>query len=71
VTDMVSSPMTPRGRMIFAGTAGLLTGAIRLFGAFPEGTSYAILIMNAFVPIIDRYVRPKKFGQKKKEASRG
>jgi electron transport complex protein RnfD len=62
VTDMVSTPMTQRGRMIFAGTAGLLTGAIRIFGGFPEGASYAILIMNAFVPIIDRYVKPQKFG---------
>jgi len=62
VTDMVSTPMTVKGRMIFAGTAGLLTGAIRIFGGFPEGASYAILIMNAFVPIIDRYVKPLKFG---------
>ncbi len=70
VTDMVTSPMTPRGRMIFAGSAGLLTGAIRLFGAFPEGASYAILIMNSFVPIIDRYIRPTRFGSKQADLSR-
>lgn len=61
-TDMVTSPMTFKGRVIYAICAGLLTGIIRLFGSYPEGVSYAILIMNAFAPIIDTYVRPKRFG---------
>lgn len=68
VTDMVTSPMTVPGRIIFAGIAGLLTGAIRIFGAYPEGASYAILIMNAFVPLIDKAIRPRPFGE---EASDG
>jgi electron transport complex protein RnfD len=63
-TDMVTSPMTFKGRVIYAASAGLLTGIIRLFGAYPEGVSYAILIMNAFVPVIDKYVRPRRFGIK-------
>ena len=82
VTDMVTSPMTRAGRMIFAGGAGLLAGAIRLFGAYPEGVSYAILIFNGLVPLIDRWVKPRRFGTgraaevsplgpDKKEAARG
>lgn len=63
-TDMVTSPMTFRGRVIFAVSAGVLTGIIRLFGSYPEGVSYAILIMNAFTPIIDKYVLPRRFGAK-------
>jgi electron transport complex protein RnfD len=62
-TDMVTSPMTPMGQIIFAVSAGILCGAIRLFGAYPEGCSYSILIMNAFVPIIDKYCKPKRFGK--------
>ncbi|WP_081942016.1 RnfABCDGE type electron transport complex subunit D [Spirochaeta lutea] len=63
-TDMVTSPMTVRGRIIYALAGGMLAGAIRLFGAYPEGVSYAILIMNAFVPIIDRAIKPRRFGVK-------
>ena len=62
VTDMTSSPMTLTGRVVFAGSAGLITGLIRLFGGFPEGVSYAILIMNALVPVIDRHLKPRRFG---------
>lgn len=62
ITDMTTSPMSIPGRMVFAAGAGLLTGLIRLFGGFPEGVSYAILIMNAFVPVIDRHMKPRKFG---------
>lgn len=61
-TDMVTSPVTPKGMLVFGAGAGLLTGLIRLFGGFPEGVSFAILIMNAFVPAIDRYTRTRKFG---------
>ena len=62
-TDMVSSPMTGKGQIIFGVGIGLLTVVIRLFGAYPEGVSFAILIMNAFVPLIDKYVKPKRFGE--------
>ncbi|SIP87010.1 electron transport complex protein RnfD [Alkalispirochaeta americana] len=62
VTDMTTSPMSLTGRIIFAASAGVLTGVIRLFGGFPEGVSYSILIMNALVPVIDRHVKPRKFG---------
>lgn len=54
-TDMVTSPMMVRGQLIFAFSCGLLTGIIRLFGGYPEGVSFAILIMNAFVPLLDRW----------------
>jgi len=54
-TDMVTSPMMVRGQIIFAFSCGLLTGIIRLFGGYPEGVSFAILIMNAFVPLLDRW----------------
>ncbi|MFW5695184.1 MAG: RnfABCDGE type electron transport complex subunit D [Alkalispirochaeta sp.] len=62
VTDMTTSPMSLTGRLVFAGGAGVLTGLIRLFGGFPEGVSYSILIMNALVPVIDRHIKPRKFG---------
>lgn len=62
-TDYVTSPMTAKGQLIFGIGIGFLTVMIRLFGAYPEGVSFAILIMNAFVPIIDLYVKPKRFGE--------
>ncbi len=65
-TDMVTSPMHPRGMAIFAVGIGVITVLIRIFGAYPEGISFAILIMNAFVPIINRYVKPKRFGEEVK-----
>jgi electron transport complex protein RnfD len=64
-TDMVTSPMTPIGQIIFGVGIGLITCIIRIFGAYPEGVSFAILIMNAFVPLIDKYVKPKRFGEVK------
>jgi electron transport complex protein RnfD len=63
-TDMVSSPMTPKGQMIFGVGIGVITICIRMFGAYPEGISFAILIMNAFTPLINNYVKPKRFGGK-------
>ncbi len=62
-TDMVTSPMSVKGQIIFAVAGGILCGIIRLYGAYPEGCSYSILVMNAFVPIIDKYVKPKRFGK--------
>ncbi|MDP8222624.1 MAG: RnfABCDGE type electron transport complex subunit D [Candidatus Lernaella stagnicola] len=61
-TDMVTSPLTGKGQLIFGLGCGVLTVVIRLFGAYPEGVSFAILIMNATVPLIDRFTVPKKFG---------
>ena len=61
-TDMVTSPITGKGRVIFALGIGILVSLIRIKGGYPEGTAYAILIMNGVVPLIDRYIRPKKFG---------
>lgn len=63
-TDMVTSPMTPKGQLIFGAGIGIITISIRLFGAYPEGISFAILIMNAFTPLINNYVKPKRFGGK-------
>lgn len=63
-TDYVSSPMTKKGQIIYAMAIGIITILIRLFGAYPEGVSFAILIMNAFTPLINNYVKPKHFGGK-------
>jgi electron transport complex protein RnfD len=65
-TDMVTSPMTYKGMAVFAIGIGVITVLIRSFGAYPEGISFAILIMNAFVPIINRYMKPKRFGEQVK-----
>lgn len=61
-TDMVTSPMTAKGQLIFAVGIGVITVLIRNFGAYPEGISFAILIMNAFTPLINAYVKPNRFG---------
>lgn len=63
-TDYVTSPMTPRGMIVFGIGCGVLTGVIRIFGGYPEGTSYAILLMNMTVPLIDRATMPTLFGAK-------
>lgn len=62
-TDYVTSPMTGRGQIIYGVAIGLLTVVIRNWGAYPEGMSFAILIMNAFTPLINTYVKPKRFGE--------
>lgn len=62
-TDMVSSPMTAKGQIVFGVGAGLLTIVIRVWGAYPEGVSFAILIMNAFTPLINNMFKPKRFGE--------
>lgn len=61
-TDYVTSPMFPKGKIVFGVGCGLLTMVIRLYGDYPEGVSFAILIMNAAVPLIDRFTKPRKFG---------
>lgn len=63
-TDLVTSPMTKKGMVIFAIGIGIITVVIRLFGAYPEGISFAIIIMNAFVPLINTYFKPRRFGNK-------
>ncbi len=62
-TDMVTSPMTKKGMLVFGVGIGVLTILIRTWGAYPEGMSFAILIMNAFVPLINRGFKPKRFGE--------
>ena len=62
-TDLVTSPMTKTGMIIYAIGIGLITVVIRVYGAYPEGVSFAILIMNAFVPLINKYVKPRLFGK--------
>jgi electron transport complex protein RnfD len=66
-TDYVTSPMSKVGMIIYGVGIGILTVIIRRFGAYPEGVSFAILIMNAFVPLINRYVKPKRFGEEVKQ----
>lgn len=62
-TDMVTSPMTHAGQLVFGLGCGILTVLIRVWGAYPEGVSFAILIMNAVVPIINKGFKPKTFGE--------
>ena len=66
-TDYVTSPLTTSGKIIFSLGAGVLVVLIRLLGNMPEGVAYSILVMNAFTPLIDRYVRPKPYGYVKKK----
>ncbi len=70
-TDYVTTPITTKGKIIFAIGAGALVVLIRFYGTMPEGVCYSILLMNAFTPLIDRHVRPKVFGlvNKRKEAA--
>jgi electron transport complex protein RnfD len=65
-TDYVTSPMTHKGMIIYGVAIGFLTVVIRNFGAYPEGMSFAIFIMNAFTPLINTYCKPKRFGEVKK-----
>jgi Na+-translocating ferredoxin:NAD+ oxidoreductase subunit D len=62
-TDMVTSPMTAGGMLIFGAGCGLLTVVIRLYGVYPEGVAFSILIMNAFVPLINIAMKPRRFGK--------
>ena len=63
-TDPVTSPLTPKGAWIFGIGIGIIVILIRVFGGFPEGVMYAILLMNATVPLIERYTQPRAFGHK-------
>ena len=64
-TDYVTSPMTRRGMVMYGMMIGIITMIIRLWGAYPEGVSFAILIMNGFTPLINKFVRPRKFGERR------
>lgn len=61
-TDYASSPITPKAQIIYAIGLGVLTTVIRLYGGYPEGVSYSILIMNVAAPLIDKYAKPRVFG---------
>ena len=63
-TDYVTSPMSRSGMLVYGAGIGLLTSLIRLFGSYPEGVSFAILIMNALTPLINNYFKPEHFGGK-------
>ena len=63
-TDMVTTPLTKKGMLVFGFGCGFLTAAIRLWGGYPEGVSYSILLMNGATPLIDRFTRPRRFGLK-------
>jgi electron transport complex protein RnfD len=65
-TDYVTSPMSYKAMIIYGTGIGVLTVVIRVFGAYPEGVSFAILIMNAFVPLMNTYIKPKRFGEEVK-----
>lgn len=63
-TDYASSPMSYKGMLLYGAGIGIITVLIRIYGSYPEGVSFAILIMNAFTPLIDKYIKPKRFGEK-------
>jgi len=65
-TDYVTSPMNPKSMIIYGCGIGAITVIIRVWGAYPEGVSFAILIMNAFVPLMNAYIKPKRFGEEVK-----
>ena len=65
-TDYVTSPMTTKGQIIFGVGIGLITVFVRYFGSYPEGVSFAILIMNCTVPLLNKYCKPRRFGEVKK-----
>lgn len=69
-TDMVTSPVTPKGKIIYAFGIGALIALIRTKGGYPEGTAFSILIMNGVTPLINRYTMPKKFGEVKADGKK-
>lgn len=69
-TDYVTSPMTYTGQIIFGLMIGVITIIIRRFGAYPEGVSFAILLMNSFVPLINRWCRPVIFGERERRSQK-
>lgn len=64
-TDYVTSPMCHKGMVVYGVMIGLITMVIRHWGAYPEGVSFAILLMNGFTPLINRYIKPRKFGERR------
>ena len=62
-TDYVTSPMTTKGMVIYGVGIGIITVLIRFFGSYPEGVSFAILIMNSIVPLLNKYIKPARFGK--------
>ena len=64
-TDMVTTPITTQGRWIFGIVAGVLVALIRIWGGLPEGVMYSILLTNAFVPLLNRYIQPKRYGEER------
>lgn len=66
-TDYVTSPMSHKGMIVFGVLIGVITVIIRQWGAYPEGVSFAILLANSVVPLIDRYIKPRKFGERSKK----
>jgi RnfABCDGE-type electron transport complex D subunit len=68
-TDPVTSPGSPRGQLVFGFGCGLLTWLIRTYGGYPEAVAFAVILMNALTPVIDRYVRPRIYGHAKPKSS--
>ncbi len=66
LTDYTTSPMTKKGQVIYAAIAAVIATCIRLFGGYPEGVSYSILFANCLVPLIDKYVHNRVFGEVRK-----
>lgn len=69
-TDYVTSPMTAWGAAVYAFGAGLITGVIRIFGGYPEGATYGILVMNIVTPLIDKAIKPRVFGKGRKAVAK-
>ena len=67
-TDYVTTPITPKGQLVYGCCLGIVTAVFRLFGGSAEGVSYAIILSNLFVPMIERVTLPKAFGKEAKKA---
>lgn len=65
-TDYVTSPMTKKGQLIYGSMIGIITILIRCYGSYPEGVSFAILLMNGFTPLINKYCKPRRFGERRR-----
>jgi Na+-translocating ferredoxin:NAD+ oxidoreductase subunit D len=70
-TDPVSGPTTPLAKLIFAASIGFLVAVIRAFGGYPDGVAFAVLLMNAAVPLLDRYTQPRVYGHRKEDKRKG
>jgi Na+-translocating ferredoxin:NAD+ oxidoreductase subunit D len=65
ITDPVSGPTTPKGKLIFAAGIGVMTYLIRVYGGYPDGVAFAVIFFNICVPLIDAYTQPRVFGHEK------